>query len=410
MPELLPSSMAMQHLGVDVNILFHFFLLLQNANYTAMEELIRLRQELHRNPELSGQERATAKRLRFFLSRYKPDELYSNIAGEGMVAVFNGKESGPTVLFRCDMDALPITETNNVKYKSNVPGVSHVCGHDGHMAIVSGLAMKFSEQPLSRGRVILLYQPAEENGLGAKGCVERLTELDLLPDYAVALHNLPKYPEGSVIMGKYTFSAASKGLIINLTGRNSHAAYPERGLNPSAAVAEIIQMLLNLKDTLNFKDFVLVTLIHVNIGDVAFGTSAGSAVIMATLRAFNNDDMALLSGKAVDSSVQISTKYGLGVSTSFTDEYPASVCNPELTDLVDDICKSQTKEVFYLEQPNRWSEDFAHFTACCPSIIFGLGSGENQPDIHSPDFDFPDGIIMDGVELMDAMARRLTAE
>ncbi len=373
-----------------------------------MEELIRLRHELHRNPELSGQERATAKRLRFFLSRYRPDELYSNIAGEGMAAVFNGNEDGPTILFRCDMDALPIEEKNDVKYKSNVPGVSHVCGHDGHMAIVSGLAVKFSEQPIERGKIILLYQPSEENGEGAKNSIERLKELDLIPNYAIALHNLPKHPFGSVIMGKYTFSAASKGLIINLTGRNSHAAYPERGLNPSVAVAEIIQLLNGLKDNVNFKDFVLITLIHVTVGEVAFGTSPGSATIMATLRAFNDDDMALLSSNAVNASSQIANNHGLEITTSFTDDYPASVCNPELTHLMESVCGETNRSVVYLDTPNRWSEDFAHFTACCPSLIFGLGSGENQPDIHSPDYDFPDSIIMDGVELMETIARKLT--
>jgi len=373
-----------------------------------MEELIRLRHELHRNPELSGQERATAKRLRFFLSRYRPDELYSNIAGEGMAAVFNGNEDGPTILFRCDMDALPIEEKNDVKYKSNVPGVSHVCGHDGHMAIVSGLAVKFSEQPIERGKIILLYQPSEENGEGAKNSIERLRELDLIPNYAIALHNLPKHPFGSVIMGKYTFSAASKGLIINLTGRNSHAAYPERGLNPSVAVAEIIQLLNGLKDNVNFKDFVLITLIHVTVGEVAFGTSPGSATIMATLRAFNDDDMALLSSNAVNASSQIANNHGLEITTSFTDDYPASVCNPELTHLMESVCGETNRLVVYLDTPNRWSEDFAHFTACCPSLIFGLGSGENQPDIHSPDYDFPDSIIMDGVELMETIARKLT--
>ncbi|KAB2871072.1 MAG: amidohydrolase [Bacteroidales bacterium] len=373
-----------------------------------MEELIRLRHELHRNPELSGQERATAKRLRFFLSRYRPDELYSNIAGEGMAAVFNGNEDGPTILFRCDMDALPIEEKNDVKYKSNVPGVSHVCGHDGHMAIVSGLAVKLSEQPIERGKIILLYQPSEENGEGAKNSIERLRELDLIPNYAIALHNLPKHPFGSVIMGKYTFSAASKGLIINLTGRNSHAAYPERGLNPSVAVAEIIQLLNGLKDNVNFKDFVLITLIHVTVGEVAFGTSPGSATIMATLRAFNDDDMALLSSNAVNASTQIANNHGLEITTSFTDDYPASVCNPELTHLMESVCGETNRSVVYLDTPNRWSEDFAHFTACCPSLIFGLGSGENQPDIHSPDYDFPDSIIMDGVELMETIARKLT--
>jgi len=252
----------------------------------AMEELIKLRHELHRNPELSGQERATAKRIRFFLSRYQPHELYSNIAGEGMAVVYKGKEPGPTVLIRCDMDALPITEQSDLKYKSNTPGVSHTCGHDGHMAIISGLAVRFFENPIQKGKAILFYQPSEENGLGAKNSIEKLKELDLLPDFAIAIHNLPKYKKGSVILGRYTFTAASKGIIIKLTGRNSHAAFPEHGLNPAAAIAEIIQHLLTLPTSFKYNDFVLVTIIHVKIGEVAFGTSPGSAVVMATLRAF----------------------------------------------------------------------------------------------------------------------------
>ncbi|HPW25538.1 MAG TPA: amidohydrolase, partial [Tenuifilaceae bacterium] len=250
-----------------------------------MEELVRLRHELHRNPELSGHESATAKRLRFFLSRYNPDELYSNIAGEGMAVIYQGKEPGPTVLFRCDMDALPIAETNDVKYKSNVQGVSHVCGHDGHMTIISGLAVRFSQSKPKKGRVILFYQPSEENGEGARKSLEGLKELGLNPDYAIALHNLPGYKMGSIILGRYTFSAASKGLVINLKGKPSHAAYPEHGLNPAAATAEIIQSLLSIQSTTHFKNFILVTVIHIRVGDIAFGTSPGNATIMATLRA-----------------------------------------------------------------------------------------------------------------------------
>lgn len=374
-----------------------------------MEELIRLRHELHRNPELSGQERATGKRIRFFLSRYQPHELYSNIAGEGMAVVYRGKEPGPTVLFRCDMDALPITELSDFKYKSNTPGVSHTCGHDGHMAIVSGLAVRFFENPLEKGKVILFYQPSEENGSGAKESIERLKELDLMPDYAFALHNLPKYKKGSVVLGRYTFTAASKGLIIKLTGRNSHAAFPELGLNPSAATAEIIQHLLVLPTNFKYKNFVLVTLIHVKVGEVAFGTSAGSAVIMATLRAFDDSDMHLLSDNALKTSTQIATRHGLAIETEFTDDFPASVCDPQLTNVVEKIASEQKKEVIYLNEPNRWSEDFAHFTGVCPSVIFGLGAGEDHPDIHSPTYDFPDDLIIDGVDLLESIAREITS-
>lgn len=373
-----------------------------------MEELIRLRQELHRNPELSGQERATSKRLRFFLSRYHPDELYSGIAGEGVVAVYNGHEPGPTVLFRCDMDALPIEEAGRMRYRSNTHGVSHACGHDGHMAIVSGLAVAISKNPVKKGKVVLLYQPSEENGLGAKASIDRLDELGLLPDFALAIHNLPKYPKGSIILGKHTFSSASKGMVIRLTGKNSHAAYPEKGLNPSAATSDMIRMLLTLKEKRAYNDFVLVTIIHAKIGEVAFGTSPGTAVVMATLRAFDNDDMDALSELAAQQAKQIAQEYGLGIDLSFTDDYPASVCNPELTDLVGRVARQQNRKVRYLSEPNRWSEDFAHFSQVCPSVIFGLGAGEEQPDIHSPAYDFPDDIISDGVEVFEAILRELT--
>jgi amidohydrolase len=378
------------------------------SKINAMDELVRLRHELHRNPELSGNERATAKRLRFFLSRYQPHELYSDVAGHGMAVVYRGKEPGPTVLFRCDMDALPINEQSGVPYSSNTPNVSHTCGHDGHMAIVSGLAVRLFNNPLSKGKVVLLYQPSEENGTGAKASIEKLREFDLFPDYAIAIHNMPKYKLGSVILGRYTFTAASKGLIIKLQGRNSHAAFPELGLNPAGATAEIIQHLLSLSSTNTFKDFVLVTLIHVKVGDVAFGTSPGSAVIMATLRAFDDSDMEKLSDAAIDNAVKIALKHGLAIETNFTDDFPASVCNPELTHTVEQLARKNNRDVIYLEEPNRWSEDFANFTSVCPSIIFGLGSGENQPDIHTPNFDFPDELIGDGVDLLEAIVRELT--
>jgi len=374
-----------------------------------MYELIKLRHELHKNPELSGNENKTEERLKSFLSRYKPHKLYSNIAGVGMAVVYKGKETGPTVLIRCEMDAVPITEQNDIEYKSHTHGISHACGHDGHMAIVSGLAVRFFNQPLEKGKVILLYQPAEENGTGAKASIEKLKALELVPDFAIALHNLPKYKMGSVILGKYTFTAASKGIIIKLKGRNSHAAFPELGLNPAAATVELIQHLLSLTTNYKYKSFVLVTLIHVKIGEVAFGTSPDSAVIMATLRAFYDSDMQLLSNNALKISRDIAIKHGLAIETEYTNVFPALVCDPKLTKVVEQIALDQNREIIYLEEPNRWSEDFTYFTSLCPTILFGLGSGENQPDLHSPNYDFPDDLIKDGIDILDAISRKLTS-
>jgi len=276
-----------------------------------MRDIIKLRHELHSNPEISGNEILTGKRIVRFLSNYKPDELHTGISGNGIAAVYKGKEVGPTLLFRCDMDALPIEEVSELSYKSRNNNIAHLCGHDGHMAIVSGLAKRLFEKPMSKGKVILFYQPEEENGQGAKKSVKELFNLGLIPDFAFAIHNMPKFPFGSIILGKYTFSAASKGVTIRLTGKNSHAAFPENGINPSSAVAEIIHVLNGIKEINLFKEFILATIIHVRIGDIAFGTSPGYAEVMATLRAFNNSDMQKLSDFATSSITSIAAKHGL---------------------------------------------------------------------------------------------------
>ncbi len=368
-----------------------------------MDELIRFRQELHRNPELSGNERATAKRIRFFLNRYRPKELITGIAGEGMAAVYHGSEPGPTVLIRCDLDALPIHEAVRRPYSSTIPGVAHVCGHDGHMTMVTGLSKRLTENPIKRGRAILFYQPEEENGQGGKKSVIRLDELGLKPDYAFAIHNLPKYPLGSIIIGKKSFAAASKGIVIKLIGRDSHAAYPEHGINPSLALAEIVQGLNALSVSKGFSDFVLITIIHIRVGEVAFGTSPGYGEIMVTLRAFVDDDMKVLSQKTVDLAKSIAHKHELAIETSLTDDFPATVSDPELKKVVDKVAHNQQREVIYMEQPNRWSEDFAHFTIAHPAIIFGLGVGEDVPELHSPEYDFPDEALIHGVEILDGI-------
>ncbi|NLI88713.1 MAG: M20/M25/M40 family metallo-hydrolase, partial [Bacteroidales bacterium] len=183
--------------------------------------------------------------------------------------------------------------------------------------------------------------------------------------------------------------------------------YPDHWFNPAAATAEIIQSLLSIQSTTHFKNFILVTVIHIRVGDIAFGTSPGNATIMATLRAFDDDDMTLLSKIAAETATSIAHKHKLGIDVSFTDEYPASVCDKTLTHTLEAIAHEASLEVNFLEQPNRWSEDFAHFSTCFPSVIFGLGAGENHPDIHTPEYDFPDELIDNAVDFLGKIANKL---
>jgi len=105
-----------------------------------LNQIIKFRQTLHRYPELSGEEKDTAARIKTFLQQQKPDEIIENIAGHGIAAVFDSGKDGPTLLLRSDLDALPIEEVNDFAHKSRNEGVGHKCGHDGHMAILAGVA------------------------------------------------------------------------------------------------------------------------------------------------------------------------------------------------------------------------------------------------------------------------------
>lgn len=176
---------------------------------TGIQEIQEVRRELHSRPELSGQESGTAERLAGLLRQLRPDLLLDGLGGAGLAAVFDSGREGPGVLFRAELDALPISENNDFSYRSQREGVSHKCGHDGHMAILLGLAHALARKPPAKGRAILVFQPAEEVGAGAESMLSDSRFEQLLPiDYAFALHNLPGFPLGQVAIKKGAFTAA----------------------------------------------------------------------------------------------------------------------------------------------------------------------------------------------------------
>ena len=132
------------------------------------QRLTAFRRELHAHPEVSLNEVETAKRVTKFLQHLKPDELLTGVGVNGIMALFESGKPGPTRLFRCELDALPIAELNTFEYKSKYAGVAHKCGHDGHMTILCGLAEQLANKRPETGKAWLLFQPAEENGEGAK--------------------------------------------------------------------------------------------------------------------------------------------------------------------------------------------------------------------------------------------------
>ena len=374
-----------------------------------LKKIIDFRHELHHNPELSDNEYITSERISHFLTPYKPDEIVRGIGGNGIACIFKGEKDGPSVLFRCDMDALPIEEVNEFVYASKEKGVAHKCGHDGHMAIIAGLAEVFSKNRPEKGQVVLVFQPSEENGQGAYRILTDEKWKDIHVDYAFALHNLPGYKKGAVVLRKENFASASKGMIIKLSGKTSHAAEPENGNSPAVAMSDIIKELTILpKQEKDFSDFTLVTVIHARLGEVAFGTSPGYAEVMATLRTYTNRDMDILTEKAETRAKHYTAINQLQCEISYVEEFPATTNDSKLVELVETSANQNQIEIQYLEHPFKWSEDFAHFTLKYPGVLFGLGSGENHPQLHNPDYDFPDDIIENGVKMFYEIYKQIT--
>ncbi|WP_197678594.1 M20/M25/M40 family metallo-hydrolase [Maribacter dokdonensis] len=163
-----------------------------------IDTLVLLRKQLHENPELSGKEHETANRIVEFVKSFIPTQIIEGVGGTGVGVVYQFAESGPTVVIRCELDALPIVEENTFNYRSKNSGVSHKCGHDGHMTIVAGLAPWLKEATFKRGKVVLLFQPAEETGKGAANVIEDSRFKNLTIDYVFALHNLPGSKKHSI--------------------------------------------------------------------------------------------------------------------------------------------------------------------------------------------------------------------
>lgn len=364
-----------------------------------MDDIIALRHDLHQYPELSNKEFATAKRITDFIKRFSPDKTI-NLSKTGKAFVFNGSKNGDTVIFRAELDALPIHEKNKLPYISRNAGVAHSCGHDGHMAIIAGLAKKIAANPPVKGRAVLLFQPAEEVEQGANDVVNDPEFQKIEPDYIFALHNIPGVAKHKILLKYGSFAAASKGMTVKLFGKTSHAAEPEKGINPDYAIANIIKELHNLiSDKKQFSDLTLLTIINIQLGEIAFGTSPGYAEIRITLRAFENKDMQLLTQKAEEIINRNARDEKLKCEILYSEVFPATVNDADCVTYIQEAAKINKLQTQFLSKPFKWSEDFGYYTEKYKGGFFGIGSGEKQPAIHNPDFNFPDDIIETGIHV-----------
>ena len=371
-------------------------------------ELIEFRHALHRKPELSGEEAETARAVAAFLAPTKPDQVITGLGGHGVDAVYDGAAPGPTVMFRSELDALPIYELGDVPYRSEFSGKGHLCGHDGHSTILTGLARLIARQRPAKGRVVLLFQPAEENGAGAAAVIADPKFDAIRPDWSFSLHNMPGVRLGHVSLDEGPVNCASRGLRIVLTGKTSHASVPEAGVSPAVAISRLIPGLNALgPGGALAPGFRLSTITHVRMGEPAFGIAPGEAELWVTLRAMTDADMqALLDGAEALAGSEAAAA-GLRLDLSHHDIFAACDNNREATA---ELRRALDAEGIGHDRgvlPMRGSEDFGLFGSLSRSAMFFLGAGETHPMCHNPDFDFPDALIEPGVRVFHRVLRNL---
>ncbi|MGH1329243.1 MAG: amidohydrolase [Paracoccaceae bacterium] len=387
-------------------------------NTTDVQELTAWRRDLHRFPELSGQEEKTAQKVAEMGRALGADRVLCGLGGHGVAMVFEGALPGPKVMIRAELDALPITEISNAPHRSEIQGTAHLCGHDGHSTILAALARGLSRKRPNRGQVILLFQPAEETGAGAKAVINDPQIAEITPDFAFALHNMPGLPLGEASLIEGGAACASRGMRIVLSGKTAHASMPETGRSPMRAMASIMQGIAALGQGAPLgaarpkPGFCMATITHAAMGAPAFGIAPGSAEILATLRSLSDADMADLIARAQAICQDAAKSDGLTVQITYEEVFAASENHPAATKALQTALTACNIPACNPEdphaQPMRASEDFGRFNRLAPSAMLLLGAGIDHPALHNPDYDFPDELIPIGANIFMALIRQLT--
>ena len=372
--------------------------------------IIQTRRDLHRIPETAFTEAKTALYLADKLKELDV-ELETNIATHGIVALMKTGKPGATLLFRADMDALPITEATGLSFASTHEGVMHACGHDAHMAMVLGAAKVLNElQEGLCGNIKFLFQPAEEGPGGAKPMIKAGVMQNPTVDYAFGCHVWPDIPEGCVGLVSGPFMAAMDRFDIKIIGKGGHGAMPHECVDALEVGTQVVNALQRMvsrhSDPL---EPAVVTVGTFNAG-TAFNIIPGEATLSGTTRTFSNsvceqweDDMHRIVSN-------VCASMGAEFELTYTQGYPVTINDPDMTALVKK-CAAGVVDEDHVVTPKKTmgGEDFSFFLREAQGAYFALGTGyEGGASVHNPAFDFNEDILLTGVETFCRIALELT--
>lgn len=388
--------------------------LLQMA-FDLEDRLIQWRRDFHMYPELGFKEFRTSKRVLEELTRLNI-QATSGIGGTGVVGLIRGGQTGKTIALRADMDALPVTEENEVLYRSRNPGVMHACGHDAHISILLGAAAILSRLRESiKGNIKLIFQPAEEISEGGALTLIRQGVLKKPAVHAiVGLHLLPRFPSGTVAIKEGVVTAATDQIEIRITGKSGHAARPHEAVDSIVIASQIIgsiqAMITRETDALDPK----VISIGRIYGGEAHNVIAKEVTMGGTIRAFSKETRHRVHRLIKKRCQSIARDMGAIADVKITRGNPPQINHSGLVKVLKAaLSESLGKErVLEYQTPSLGGEDFAFYSQKVPGFFFLLGCGNDKGSVNKPlhnsRFDFDEGILKIGVAAMACCAMALT--
>ncbi len=374
-------------------------------------KLVELRRDFHRHPELANHEERTARVVAERLRALRFDEVRTNVARHGVVALLKGAHPGPVVALRADMDALPISETNNLPYKSAAPGIMHACGHDAHTAIALGVAEVLSQiRGQLRGSVKFLFQPAEEattaGEAGGAALMIREGALENPRPLAIfGLHSAPELEAGTIGYHSGPAQAAIDTFFLTIRGKVTYGATPQLGVDTIVVAAECVSALQTIRSRrIDAFEPALLTIGSIHGGDHSFNTPA-AVKLEGSVRTFSDSARSRIAQLMRETLAGITAAYGATFDLQF---HPVTAVVVNDSKLVEESLPSLRRAVGaanVVEIPMRMGgEDFSYYGRVVPGFLFRLGSGNKAKgitaDAHTATFDIDEDCLVVGVKAM----------
>lgn len=352
------------------------------------------RQDIHAHPELMFEVHRTAKKVADLLREFGCDEVVEGIGRTGVVGVIKGRQSasGRTVGLRADMDALPILEETGVAYASTNAGVMHACGHDGHTSMLLGAAQYLAETRNFDGTCVVIFQPAEEGGGGAKVMCDEGMMARWNIDEVYGMHNWPGQPLGQFAIRTGSFFAATDEFTFTVTGKGGHAAKPHEAIDSTVVASHLVIALQTIASrNVDPTEQVVVSVTSFETSSKAHNVLPASVELRGTVRSMNKDVRLQAEERVKAITVGVAATFGADIAIKYKLGYPVMVNHERETQFA---IEAATKVAGSCDPAPlvMGGEDFAYMLEERPGAYILIGNGDSAP-VHHPKFNINDEIL-----------------